>query len=179
MLTSLLKENSLSPSIQIMSEKNKKNTKKLEDFKFLFSDIPNIKGGDKIGRTENKYYIQSSGMFQKFHRWWNNENRKKTFKDLDNDFSKFLQFCDSIKEENYINKNMINNIISLVNKIIPGLYNLKTTYKDSPKGSDGNKLMLKIDSIILTLIDLKEEINLSLNNNNINKTVFKMRTLSF
>ena len=50
-------------------------------------------------------------------------------------------------------------MIELVSKIIPGLYNLKKTYSDCDKDSDGNKLCLKIDSIIFTLIDFKTEIN--------------------
>jgi len=50
-------------------------------------------------------------------------------------------------------------MIELVNKIIPGLYNLKKTYSDCEKESEGNKLCIKIDSIIFTLIDFKTEIN--------------------
>ena len=179
MLTSLLKENNLSPSIQMMTEKNNLNMKILEQYETLFSDIGKIKQGDKIGKIYDKYYVQEAGMLQKFHRWWNNENRKKTFSNLDKDFSEFLHFCDNIKEDTYFNKGIVEKIISLVNKIIPGLYNLKTTYKDSEIGSDGNKLMIKIDSIILTLIDFKEEINMAISNNNQIKPILRMRTLSF
>ena len=71
--------------------------------------------------------------------------------------------------------NFLNCVI--VKGIIPGLYNLKTTYNNSEKGSDGEKLSIKIDSIILTLIDFKDEIN----DINVINTIseFRARTLSF
>ena len=39
-----------------------------------------------------------------------------------------------------------------------GLYNLKLTYKNEVN-EDGKKLICKIDSIIFTLIDFKNEMN--------------------
>ena len=75
-------------------------------------------------------------MFQKFHRWWASENRVKTFNNLDEDFTDFFKLCDSIKTNNFFNKQTKNDVVDLVG-IIPGLYNLKTTYINSEKGSDG------------------------------------------
>ena len=47
--------------------------------------------------------------------------------------------------------------MKLINDIIPGLYNLKQTY-DEETDEEGKKLKCKIDSIIYTIIDLKEEV---------------------
>ena len=49
-------------------------------------------------------------------------------------------------------------MLTLINKIIPGLYELKKTY-DSETEAEGKKLCIKVDSIIFTLIDFKTEIN--------------------
>ena len=177
MLTSLINKNSLSPSLQMMTKINNEQVKELNKFKTMFSDIENIKVGDKIGKQDNKYYIQEAGPLQKFKRWWYNENRSKTFDDLTNDFTNFFKLCDKIKTNNFFNKQTKKDVVSLVAKMIPGLYNLKTIYKDCEKESEGNKLSLKIDSIILTLIDFKQEIN---HNDAITSiTTLKARTLSF
>ena len=161
MITSLIHKNCLSPSIQIMMENHKKLIDELEVFENLFSEIKNIREGDKIGKCDEKYYIQGPGSLQRFHRWWNNENRQKTFSDIDTDYTKFFSYYDKIK---YIyNNNFIERVLKIANYSIQGLYNLKSTYKDSEKNSCGEKLCIKVDSIILTLIDLKCEINCSLN----------------
>ena len=177
MLSSLINQNSLSPSLQIMTNTNNEQIKELNKFTIMFSDIKNIKVGDKIGKQDNIYYIQQAGPLQKFKRWWYNENRSKTFDDLTKDFTNFFQLCDKIKKNNYFNKQTKKDVVNLVTKMIPGLYNLKTIYKDCEKESEGNKLSLKIDSIILTLIDFKHEIN---HNDSVNSiTTYKARTLSF
>ena len=95
-------------------------------------------------------------MGQKWKRWWWNQNRSKTFKDLSNDFIKFADFLDDILEKmkspnkKYIK--LVNNIVVFVNELMIGLYNLKTTYPDY------KEIQCKIDSIILTLIDFKENV---------------------
>ena len=45
-----------------------------------------------------------------------------------------------------------------MNELFTGLYNLKLTYKNEVN-EDGKKLICKIDSIIFTLIDFKNEMN--------------------
>lgn len=177
MLTSLLHKNSLSSNLQMMQQTNKGLLNQINAFEVCFSNLSNIKEGDKIGKINKIYYIQSAGMLQKFKRWWNAENRKKTFNDLDEDFSKFFVLGDTIKNNEYYDKELSNLMIKIVNQIIPGLYNLKTTYKFSEKGSNGDKLAIKIDSIILTLIDFKEEINQLASSTQ--KPTFKIRNLSF
>lgn len=177
MISNLVKNNSFNTSIKMITDNNKIQTIELNKFKNMFSDIKNIQENDKIGKYNDKYYIQQSSMFQKFQRWWSSENRKKTFDDLDNDFSNFFKLCDTIKRNNFFNKQTKNDLVDLVKGIIPGLYNLKTTYNNSTKGSDGEMLSIKIDSIILTLIDFKDEIN----NINVVNTInqLRARTLSF
>jgi len=177
MISNLVKNNSFNTSIKMITDNNNKQTKELNKFKNMFSEIKNIQENDKIGKYNDKYYIQQSSMFQKFQRWWSSENRKKTFKDLDSDFSNFFKLCDTIKRNNFFNKQTKNDLVELVKGIIPGLYNLKTTYINSTKGSDGEMLSIKIDSIILTLIDFKDEVNDINVVNTMNQ--LRARTLSF
>ena len=104
----------------------------------------------------NKYYIFENTSLQKLSRWWYSENREKTFKYLDEDFTKVMKFLDRIKEKtSYFNiknhNSLLKDINIFINKIIPGLYNLKKTYIEDVK------MKAKIDSIILVLIDFKTE----------------------
>ena len=145
-------------------ENIKENTNIIEEldcFIDRFSILMSINVGDKIGKSDKKYYIEETGRLQKFKRWWNGETRTKTFTYLDEDFTAFFKFCNNFK--NYeslqnINKNKNKtNLLKLINDIIPGLYNLKQTY-DEETDEEGKKLKCKIDSIIYTIIDLKEEL---------------------
>ena len=54
-------------------------------------------------------------------------------------------------------KKLLKNIHGFINKITPGLYNLKKTY------SDNKKIKAQIDSIILTLFDFKNETKIKKN----------------
>ena len=177
MISNLVKNNSFNKSIKMITDTNNKQTIELNKFKIMFSDIKNICEGDKIGKYNDKYYIQQASMFQKFQRWWSNENRIKTYNNLDKDFTNFFKLCDTIKDNNFFNKQTKNDVVELVKGIIPGLYKLKTTYNNCEPGSDGEKLSIKIDSIILTLIDFKDEINDINVINTMNE--FRARTLSF
>ena len=108
--------------------------------------------------VNGEYCIYDNNIYQKISRWWYSENREKTFGYLEKDFTKFVKYLDLVKIEvqsfNYIYyKKLSNNIKKLVNKIIPGLYNLKKTYREE------KKIVAKVDSIILTLIDFKTEIS--------------------
>jgi len=142
---------------------NKIFIEKYEKYNALFSPLADIQECDKLGKYDNKYYVQKNGYSQKLSRWWWNEDRTKTFTDIDTDFSNFFKFCDELKADKHKgwtnNSTVCNSMIELVSKIIPGLYNLKKTYSDCEKESEGNKLCIKIDSIIFTLIDFKTEIN--------------------
>ena len=90
---------------------------------------------------------------------WYNENRQKTYKYLDEDFKEFVNYLEKIKNMKNIFKlniqyrKIIKDIHQLINKIIQGLYTLKKTYDE-----DAN-IKAKIDSIILTLLDFKNETN--------------------
>ena len=158
MLSSL----SLSPTFRLMVQPNKVFVEKCSTYSKLFSPLFEIKEGDKLGKYDNEYYLQQKGYTQKMSRWWWNEDRTKTFKDLDEDFSEFFKFCDELKRDKYKgwtnNSSVIKDMLTLINKIIPGLYELKKTY-DSETEAEGKKLCIKVDSIIFTLIDFKTEIN--------------------
>jgi len=104
-----------------------------------------------------KYYIFDIGYFQKLSRWWYAENREKTNKYIEEDFSDFMKFLNDVKNLyniyslNIYYKKTLKNLHKFINKITPGLYNLKKTY------SNNNKIKAQIDSVILTLLDFKNE----------------------
>ena len=148
------------PALNFIIPTNKEYMDKQIMFETQFSELTNIKKGDKLAKYDNIYYIQSTGYFQTVQRLWSGDNRTKTFDDLDKDFSLFLIHCDELKADkktNPFNGHLYTKAVTLVNKIIPGLYNLKKTYEDSDVDSEGGKLCYKIDSIIFTLIDFKTE----------------------
>ena len=139
---------------------------KLLDFKVRFSVFGDINVGDKLGKNEQGYFIQEKGNLQKFKRWWYNESRDKTFKYLDNDYIEFFSYCTSISNSVFIpiaNGIQLKSellelkaeLVELINSIIQGIYNLKKTY-ETEKDLEAEKLKCKIDSIIFTLIDVKQ-----------------------
>ena len=111
------------------------------------------KGGEKY----DIYYIFDIGYFQKLSRWWYSENREKTKKYITEDFSKFVKYLNEVKNMysyyslNIYYKNLLKRIHSFINKITPGLYNLKKTY------TDNKEIKAQVDSIILTMLDFKNE----------------------
>tara|TARA_B110000261_G_scaffold40439_1_gene47298 strand:- start:514 stop:1074 length:561 start_codon:yes stop_codon:yes gene_type:complete len=148
----------------------------LENYKEKLDIFNDLEVGIKLGKTNktteikeindteykeliitDEYYIFENTSLQKWARWWYSENREKTFNYLDKDFTKVIKFLDKIKENtSYFNIktqiSLLKEINSFINKIIPGLYNLKKTYIENIK------MKAKIDSIILVLIDFKGEI---------------------
>lgn len=103
-----------------------------------------------------EYSIFKNGMMQKFSRWWYDENFEKTFKYLDEDFTILARYLDNLKQISIVNGKLLYNdiiaeTITFINDLVKGLYNLKETY-----GSN-NKLKAKIESIILVLLDFKNE----------------------
>lgn len=136
---------------------------KLKMFNEKFKNIGEIEKGDKIGKdTDNdKYIIYKGGKLQKLWRWLYSEDRKTTFGYFDKDFKEFFGYCDSIKKKHSgfaPIKRIEELLMNIINNVITGLYRLKESYNNNIN-TDGEKLCCKIDSIILTLIDMKQEIN--------------------
>lgn len=116
-----------------------------------------LKEGDKIGKTNEKYTLYREGHSQNWARWWYGENRKRTLHYIDIDFTKFVKYLDTVLALHSVSslskyKCLVENTVDSINDIIPGLYNLKKTYHDD------TRLICKIDSIILILIDFKDKI---------------------
>ena len=135
----------------------------------------NLEENYKIGKYKNGiYYIVYPNWFQQTWRWMYNENRGNTFTYLDTDFTIFCKLLDKLTYNLQHGSNynfyviMINEIIKFIDDMLPGLYSLKQTYNDTPK------LIAKVDSIILVLIDFKDksnEIKLCKNRRNIYKVI--------
>ena len=145
------------------AERIREYTNRLNAFNTKFEKLGKIEKGDKIGRNENGiYYIFKGDMlsFQLVKRWWYKEDRITSFKYIDEDFTKFFSLCDDIKQSHMAltpNATVKKTLVNIITEVIPGLYNLKDIY--SSEDENANKLRCKIDSIILTLIDIKTEIN--------------------
>ena len=137
-------------------------TTKLKEYKEKFKIFGDIEKGDKIGKSDEAYYISKAGYLQLVRRWWWDENRKATWKYLDKDFNNFFGLCDEIKQKHLAltpNAGIKKALLDIINIVIPGLYNLKEAYKNLKDDEPAQQLCCKIDSIILTLIDTKNEIN--------------------
>ena len=134
--------------------------------------LENIKPKPPESSLKKKYYkqIPYSGLW--LSRWWYSEGRDKTIEYLDEDFLKFMNYLDRIIDNLNTDQSgvfvlLVNNIREFINSIIPGLYNLKRTY------SEYVKMVAKVDSIILTLLDFKEKTDnyLSKHKQNVRLTV--------
>jgi len=134
--------------------------------------LENIKPKSPENSLKKKYYkqIPYSGLW--LSRWWYSEGRDKTIEYLDEDFLKFMNYLDRIIDNLITDQSgvfvlLVNNIREFINSIIPGLYNLKRTY------SEYVKMVAKVDSIILTLLDFKEKTDnyLSKHKQNVRLTV--------
>ena len=138
-----------------------KTNKEIIRFMEKLDIFKNIKIGDKIGKyNTGDYYIVPQGYTQIFWRYWYSENRNNTWIYLDEDFTEFVKYLDRILLKVNLNnfyKNCILRLLKFINEIIEGLYNLKQTYIDT------KKMVAKVDSIILTLLDFKEKVNKSNN----------------
>ena len=124
-----------------------------------FEEIGNLEDGDKLARdSSGVYYRHTKGEYLvQLRRWWTSQGRSHTFNHLDEDFMKFMKYLDKVL--NILNitydsryRLLGKNLKDLANSLITGLYTLKNTY---PKEA---KLICKIDSIILSLIDFKRSI---------------------
>ena len=124
------------------------------------------------------YYKQEPYRGMWIARWWYSESREKTIEYLDEDFTKFMNYLDRIInnlncDPTGIYVQLVKDIREFINDIIPGLYNLKQTYPNTVK------VVAKVDSIILTLLDFKEKTDdyLARKNQNVRLTV-KSRPVS-
>ncbi len=131
-----------------------------ENLKSELKIFENLKVGDKISRdsTTNILYIDPPSTFQAIIRWWYSESRLKTVSHLDESFKKFMKYLDKLlgrirlRGFNLNIKTLTKKISEFINIIIVGLNNLKFTYPTNPE------IHAKLGSIILTLIDFKEEV---------------------
>ena len=132
-----------------------------ENLKRELKIFETLKVGDKISwdKTKNLLYIDPPSTFQSIFRWWNSENRLKTVSHLDESFKKFMKFLDKLlgrirlRGFNLNVRILTKKISEFINIIIVGLNNLKFTYPTTPE------IHAKLGSIILTLIDFKDEIH--------------------
>ena len=120
-----------------------------------------LESGHKIMKepTTNILYSDPPDNLQFIRRWWRGETWKTTITYLDDVFGSFTKFLDTILKYLRINgvgsiHKFMNRVCEYINKIIPGLHTLKYTYSIE----DRREIHAKIDSIILTLIDFKEEV---------------------
>ena len=151
--------------------------KELNSFKEVLHIFTELEKGEKLGKQikqeqkheedeENQheeeikhvkeYYKQQPYRGMWITRWWYSESREKTVEYLDEDFTKFMNYLDRILTNikcdptgSYVM--LVNDIREFINNIIQGLYNLKQTYPETVK------VVAKVDSIILTLLDFKEK----------------------
>ena len=130
-----------------------------DSYSTKFKEIGELEDGDKLARdSSGVYYRHTKGEYLvQLRRWWTSQGRSHTFNHLDEDFSKFMKYLDkvlNILNITYDNRYRLlgKNLKDLANSLMTGLYTLKNTY---PKEA---KLICKIDSIILSLIDFKKSI---------------------
>ncbi len=130
----------------------------LDEWIKKLSLIARVRPGDKLGRDDHTgiYYVDYAGTVQKLRRWWWGQDREKTVKALDADFAEVMRYLDLVLDASRRGtpgryRAVARRIHSFVNEIMPGLHNLKSTYPSFVK------LKCKVDSIITTLIDFKEE----------------------
>ena len=118
-----------------------------------------LKEGEKLGKQKNsenelEYYKVTDSRFLFISRWYYGEGREKTITYLDEDFSSFMKFLDSLVTKFAVDPfcvyvKLTKEVKEFVDVILPGLYSLKKTYPET------KEMVAKVDSIILTLIDFK------------------------
>ena len=149
-----------------VAELNDKIKEPFDRFKERLEIFTDIKKGDKImldgAITEevghNVYYKLSPGYWQVFQRWWYGESSENTLKYLSIEFDEYTKFLDRILEltrdnySYYTFEKLMGEICEFSNELMMGIYNIKETY------ADNKEIVAKVDSIILVLIDFKNEI---------------------
>jgi hypothetical protein len=135
-----------------------------ESIKEKMSVFKTMKTGDKLMKftdcsDNTSYYVVSSDDWQRTKRWWAGEDRSKTIDYLDEEFKFFTHFLDNVlfnmKEHNLLKYfTLALEVSRFINDILPGLYSLKETYVNY------EEMTLKVDSIITTLIDYKDQVEI-------------------
>ena len=143
--------------VETLEQSFEKTKTKLDVFK-------NMKNGDKLMKFTDcsnniSYYSVGSDDWQRTKRWWAGEDRTKTIAYLDEEFKNFTHFLDNVlfnmKEHNLLKYfTLALEVSRFINDILPGLYSLKETYENY------EEMTLKVDSIITTLIDYKDQVEL-------------------
>ena len=130
-----------------------------DSYSTKFKEIGELEDGDKLARDSSGVYYRHTKeeYLVQLRRWWTSQGRSHTFNHLDEDFSKFMKFLDKVLNSlnvRYDNRYRLlgKNLKDLANSLMTGLYTLKKTYPTEVK------LICKIDSIILSLIDFKTSI---------------------
>lgn len=158
-LMAISKKLGFSPELNFHQQELKNLQSDYESYSIKFKEIGELEDGDKLARDPSGiYYIHSRNEYLvQFRRWWTKQGRSYTFGHLDEDFTIFMNYLDKIL--NILNithdgryKILGKNLKDLANSVMTGLYTLKNTY---PKEK---KLICKIDSIIMSLIDFKKSI---------------------
>ena len=132
-----------------------------------------LEDGEKIGKDKDeKYYKFTNSYAQLAMRYWYGENREKTIEYLDKDLGDYISFLDrlvsKIEQDILGVYNRIGKSVKEYNSdLIQGLYVLKETYNNQTwTTSDKKRVVAKIDSVILVLIDFKDKITTITKNNN-------------
>ena len=157
----------LSPNFQQMNQikqELEENEKLYDMYKNKFEEIGKLQDGDKLARDASGiYYRHVKGeYFVQLRRWWTNQGRAHTFSHLDEDFTEFMKYLDTILRNLEITyevryRELAKKLKDLANSLMTGLYTLKNTYPSE------KELICKIDSIILSLIDFKTSLGEKLN----------------
>ena len=135
--------------------------------------ISSIEEGDKLSKEPSGgFYISKSSWFQKVSRYWYSQNRENTAKDLEGAFSDFLTLLTDIRDNRITSMSgeygkFVEEVALFVKGTIQGLYNLKTTYKGKEENEEEQddatkKIIARIDSIILSLIDFRDAVTASI-----------------
>jgi len=130
-----------------------------DSYSTKFKEIGELEDEDKLARDSSGiYYRHVKGEYLvQFRRWWTRQGRSHTFNHLDEDFSKFMKYLDKVLNMLNITYDTRYRVLGkklrdLANSLMTGLYTLKKTYPTEAK------LICKIDSIIMSLIDFKTSI---------------------
>lgn len=165
---------SVTNGVESDSNKNLK-TLDIDDLEKDFKEIKErleifikMKKGDKIMKNKdssnNTYYVIGDDDWQRTKRWWYSEDRNKTIQYLEEEFKNFARYLDNVlfnmKGYNLLKYfSLALEVSRFINDILPGLYSLKETYEDF------EEMRIKVDSIITTLIDYKDQVELYKNQN--------------
>jgi hypothetical protein len=133
--------------------------KHLSNYMTILGIFTELEDFDKFGKYNDAYFITKPGILQMPTRHFYGQDRTKSCEFLKTDFQNFAGLLDNIltclkSGCNYKEvKEFIFKILNFVNRIIPGLYSIKITYPDY------TIICNRVDSIILTLIDFRNETN--------------------